>query len=418
MALPAGAAAQRIALVAHSAEHAPISVEQVEREVAQAARDAGAEVVTSPLSEARARLAAGAVPRQTLATFARAQQLIDEGWRSYLEVRPDYALSRLSEARRVAVGTLPLDGGNELVAEASLLLGAVKLGMGRQADAEVDFRLARSLAPDRPVTDAEFKPDVVAAFELAQSAKTSRVTRKLTATPKRAEIYVDGVLVGRSPIDVELAVGLHAVVARRPGYRAVASIFEVVDGGKPSPRSAEVSLKLEPAPLERALLGDKLAVGTSEKDAANALEALLLYGEVDVVLQIATVWRRGAPAVLGQWSAASSRGASCGAVVEIGYPRPSELAKAALELYAATQRRKRTFPPTLQIDARVTDGEGRPGQAGTKGPKRPWWQSPWLWAGVGGAALTVTAILLLSRDETIKPVVDVRPCDFGPNLCE
>jgi len=318
----------------------------------------------------------------------------------------------LSEARRVAGGALPLDGGSELVAEASLLLGAVKLGMGRQAEAEADFRLAAALAPDRPVTDAEFKPDVVEAFVGSVRLTPSRVTRRLRTTPNGADIYLDGTLVGRSPVDVELAFGIHAMVARRRGYKAQATIFRV-DSNSP----AELSLVLDSDPLARALQADSMAVGTGEKDAAAAVEALLVYGEVDVVFQTATVWRRGAPAILGQWCVASSRGVSCGAVVEIGYARPSELAKAALELYAATRRSKRTFPPTLQIDARVVDGEKRPGQV-SHGGKRPWWKSPWLWAGVGGAALTVTAILLLSGDDIIKPVVDVRPCDFGTNICE
>jgi hypothetical protein len=152
-----------------------------------------------------------------------------------------------------------------------------------------------------------------------------------------------------------------------------------------------------------------LALGQTEGAARVAAEGLITYGDFDAVLLVAAVWRRGAPALLGQWC----RGvpARCGRVVEIGYGAPENLGKAARELWKSVQQRG-NFPPTLLVDARVVAGESAPGKRplNGKGGGNRW---KWVLGGLGVAAAAVVTMLIRTRDTKIKPVFTGDPCDFG-----
>ena len=82
-------------------------------------------VIGDAIGEARAQLAAGAVPAAMLARFRRVREMIDDGWRAYLRVQIDFAQSRLAAARTEAEALVALPGGTELYADAALRLGAV-----------------------------------------------------------------------------------------------------------------------------------------------------------------------------------------------------------------------------------------------------------------------------------------------------
>ena len=402
------ARADRIGIVATSAPEAPATSVRLGDELERAALDRGATPVRDPFAVARRRIAAGAVERARLSSFGRAAQLLDEGWRSYLRVRHEFAASRLGSARTEAEKVLDLPGGLELYAEISLRLGAVKLELGQGTEADADFRLAAKLAPDRAVTDDEFKRSVVNAFALASRRSASEsLSRSIDVRPKNARVKVDGELVGRAPVDVELEEGLHVVVVEGPGYRPLSQVISVHSG-----QSVKLSLELDHDPLTAAVAAGpmSLAPGTGEAEAEIAADAILTYAELDAVLLAAVVWRRGAPAVLGQWCSGSPR--RCGGVVEIGYAQPDDLPSAARQMWRRARDERRRFPPLLPSDVRLTDAEKAPGTETGTGD-RPVWKNPWVWLGAAGAALTVTAIVVLTRDQSLTPAIDVTPCQFA-----
>ena len=406
---PAAAQARVVGVVVYAPEGAPASRDQVGEALAAAAQGDGWTADRRPFAHAADALAAGAVPRERLDRFARAEELAAEGWRAYLEARPTTAVSRLGDARAEAAAVLDLDGGRELYADLSVRIGAARLALGRDSAAEEDFRLAARLDPEREVTDAEFKPAVVQRYAAARAARPGSAAQRIESAPPGAAIEVDGRPVGTAPVSVDLAIGLHVVVARAAGRAARAEVVTAAPG------APAVRLELDPdaaaAAVAAGTAGFKL--GRDEAAATEVAGAILAYGEVDALLLVGTVWRRGAPALLGQ----ICRGvpARCGRVVEIGYPRAADLGRAAARLWREARAAPGRFPATLLGDARLVSREAAPGAGGgeTPGGGRRWWRSPWLWAGIGGAALAVAAGFLVAGDDVIEPVVVGDPCDFG-----
>ncbi|HEU0036349.1 MAG TPA: PEGA domain-containing protein [Kofleriaceae bacterium] len=366
--------------------------------VASAVADAigpGRRVVPDAVGEARLQLAGGAVPVETLARFRRVRDLIDEGWRAYLRVAVDVAALRLANARTEAEALLPYPGGAELYADAALRLGAVLGHLGRGADAEAVLRLAVTLDPDRPITLAEFSPDVVDAVAAVRAGKPAMQRLEITTTPARATVSVDGREVGRSPIVVEVTRGQHVIVARaalyEPAVRGVA-----VDAG------AQVALTLSPDEAAARLAGGP-ALGLSERAQQELVDAAVVYADLDEVVVAAETSRRGGPTLLVQRCA--GRPARCSAVVDIGYGDPTGLPAAARSAWDAAKAGELRYPPSV-LGERVRGG----------GDDRcKLCRSPWLWGGVGAAIVLGTVITIAATSGSRPPpTVGVDPGDFVP----
>lgn len=352
---------------------------------------------------AEAALLGGAVPEGDLAPFRQAEELLAEGWRSYLEVRASFAAARLSEARTLALTVAHLDGGRALVGEISLRLGVVKLDLDRSAEAADDFRLSHILTPQRAVTDAEFKPEAVRAYGAALAAP-SVVHQRTIPSRTGLRLWIDGSEVfGDS---VGLSEGLHMMEAARPGYISRSKLLSISPGG-----AAPIQLTLEPDPTaQRVLLGRTgFGIGRTESEARESATAMLLYSQTNQILAVSSVWRRGAPALLGQRCAGMP--AHCSSVVEIGYPAGSANVAVA-ELWRSLEGAALRFPPTLQADTRVVSAEPAPGVTGiTKGT--PLWKNRWVWLGAAAVAVAGSAVYLLAEPDAGKPVFVGDPCDFG-----
>jgi len=162
-------------------------------------------VIGDAIAQARGAIAAGAVPIAELARFRRVREEIDEGWRAYVRVSFDFAQSRLAAARTDAEALVALPGGAELYADASLRLGIVLGQLGRAAEAQAAIALALALDPERPITLAEFSPEVVTAVDAVRGQ--TRPTREVAIASEPAGIRGRGVSRrrnansgGRSPI--------------------------------------------------------------------------------------------------------------------------------------------------------------------------------------------------------------------------
>jgi hypothetical protein len=409
--MPAAAQSRVVGLVVYAPEGAPASRDQIDDALGRAASADGWAADPRPFAHAATALDAGAVPRERLDRFARAEDLAAEGWRAYLAARPTTAVSRLGDARAEAAALLDLDGGLELYADLSVRIGAARLALGRDDAADEDFRLAARLDPEHEVTDAEFKPAVVQRYAAARAGRPVSAPQRIESEPAGAAIEVDGGAVGRAPVTVDLAIGHHVVVARAGGRVARA---EVIDA---APGAPVLRLDLDPDPGAAAVTAGTAGfkLGREERAAAVIAGAVLAYGDLDALFLVGTVWRRGAPALLGQ----ICRGrvpARCGRVIEIGYARPADLPRAAARLWRAARAATGRFPATLLGDARLVSREPGPGASGAVpggGERRRWWRSPWLWVGLGSAALAVTAGFLVAGDDAIEPVVVGDPCGFG-----
>ena len=391
LALPAAARADGVGIVAASASG-------VERgAVADAfAQAIGGHVRTDAIGDARAALAAGAVPIEELARFRRVRDLIDEGWRAYLRVSVDFAQSRLAAARTDAEALAALPGGAELYADASLRLGIVLGQLGRTADAQAALQLALALDPERPITPAEFSPEVIAAVDAARAQPRQTREVAIASDPPGAMVAVDGADVGLAPLHAQLALGQHVIVARAPEMVPHAQAIAVDE------RTTEVHVVLD-RDTATARLAEGARVGLADAATQELADATLRFADLDELVLVAASDRRGGEALLVQRCAGLP--VKCSAVVELGYGDRAGLAAAARAAWQAVHAAELRYPPSVLGDPRV---------AGERVVRRcEWCRSPWLWSGVGAAAVvgTIAVIAIVSASKP-PPIVSVDPSQY------
>jgi len=363
---------------------------------APTARPGGApgRVVPDAIAAARANLAAGALPAEQLAAFRRARAQIDEGWRAYLRVAIETAATRLAAARASAEPLVALPGGAELYADGALRLGAVLGHLGRKDEAQAVLRLALALDPDRPITLAEFSPDVVEAVEAARAARLPVKRVRIETVPSGAQIRVDGRDVGRAPLDVEVTRGQHLVIARAP-------LHEPAVQGLPSD-ATRAELRLVPDE-DAARIAGGATLGLPEAAAGPLVAATLRYADLDEIVLVADTLRRGGPTLLVQRCAGAPP--RCTAAVEIGYADRAGLPAAARAAWEAVRTAELRVAPTIL-------GE-RDGQR-LVDERCDVCRSPWLWTGVGAAVVAATVITLIATSSSSSPPhVGVDGSQFG-----
>ncbi len=398
------AEAERVTVLVYPGSGQAETANEVTSTMSAILRSAGLEEIDA-FAEAREALDAGARPAESLRAFTVARERMEEGWRSYLEVRASFASARLAVARTAALDLAGLSDGQALLAEVSLRLGVAKLALSRAAEAADDFRLAHALAPERRVSDVEFRPDVVTAYDVAISESRAQQVRPLRLSPATASLWIDGAKLPANR-EVELSDGLHLVVAKAQGYRTQSRLISVTPGA-----NAAIAIALAVDPVAESILKGRaaLATGVAETEARLAVAAFTLYAASDTMVLMASVWRRGQPAILGQ--RCQGQPAICTSVLEVGYPEGG-LRAAADNLWRELGRGQLRFPPTLQVDARLIAGEKPPGEDPKKVAK-PLWKNRWLWLGVAGASLAAGAYLLLDSESEVKPIFMGDRCDFG-----
>ncbi|HEX5059855.1 MAG TPA: PEGA domain-containing protein [Kofleriaceae bacterium] len=355
-----------------------------------------ARIVDDAVGEARAAVVAGAVPVATLERFRHVREQIDEAWRAFLRVQVDFAASRLAAARTAAESLVSLPGGASVYADASLRLGAVLGYLGRAADSQAILALALALDPERPITIAEFSPDVVSAVDAVRAQTRPTRAVRITSEPAGAAISVDGKELGRAPLHADLAVGQHVVVGRAAQYQARAMAVAIGDGAN------ELSVELE-RDIGWTRLAQGATIGASDADAQELVDAAVRYADLDEVVLVAAAEQRGGPTLLVQRCAGLP--ARCTAVIEVGYAEHSGIGAAAREAWQAARVADLRYPPSVFGDPRAT---------GKKGDGRcKLCRSPILWGGVGVAAVVATvAIIAIVSSSRPPPVVGVDPTQF------
>lgn len=351
-------------------------------------------IVPDAIAEARTALAAGAVPVETLARFRRVRTQIDDGWRAYLRVAVENAQLLLAAARTEAEALVALPGGAELYADAALRLGAVLGHLGRRTEAQAILALALALDPERPITLAEFSPDVLDAIAAVRALPVARQRLRITTAPAGAQVWVDGTDVGRAPLDVEVTRGQHVVVAKAPRHQAAVQGIAV---------DAASAMALELAPdREATRLAAGVTRGISDGDAQELIDATMRFADLDELVVVADTARRGGPTLLVQRCAGIP--ARCSAVVELGYGERAGLAAAARAAWEAARTGELRYPPSVL---------GEPGGQLDDG-RCTVCRSPGLWVGIGAVAVLGTIITVIAvSGSPPPPIVTVDGSAFG-----
>jgi hypothetical protein len=373
--------------------------------VAQAMRAAIGEqrrMVDDAVGQARGAVEAGAVAKETLVQFKRVRDLVDEGWRAYLHVELEFAQARLSVARQEAEAIAALPGGAEIYADSSLRLGIVLGQLGHADEARAALRLALAIDPERPITIAEFAPDVVAAVDAVRAEVPPSTEVSISTTPPTAAVTVDGKAVApRAGVGgfaiATVTRGQHVVVARAVGFRSAVRTIAAAASGN------QVGIELEPDPDMQAL-ETGAAPGVADAGAQRLVDATLRFAELDEVVLAIDTNRLGGNALLVQ-RCAGSPVATCTAVVEIGYAQGG-LAEAAREAWRDVHTADLRYPPSVFADPRVVAPPPPPHRC-------EWCRSPYLWGGVGAVAVIGTiAIIAVATSSRPPPVVGVTPGSY------
>ncbi|MEO6776193.1 MAG: PEGA domain-containing protein [Kofleriaceae bacterium] len=362
--------------------------------MAAALRDRGAlRIAGDALAEAREAATAGAVPISTMVRFRRVREQIDEGWRAYHNVQLEFATSRLAAARTDAESLLALPGMPALYADASLRLGAVLAQRGRTGEARDAIALALALDPDRPITQLEFSPEVVATVDRVRGQRRPTHPVHVTSEPPGATVSIDGHDVGRTPLDAELAAGQHVIVARMAQFDPYARAFALDD------KTAELPFALDHDD-QAAELGAGLDAGTSQRTQQLVVDRVLELADLDQVVLVAATERRGGPTLLVQRCAGAP--ARCTAVVELGYADPAGVAVAAREAWHAARSADLRYPPNVFDDPRLIGN--------LEDHRCKLCRNPIVWAGVGVAAVAAAiAIIAVASSSRPPPIVTVGP---------
>lgn len=349
-------------------------------------------IVSDAVAEARAAQAAGAVTVTTLAQYRRVRELIDEGWRAFLRVQIDFAHSRLAAARSAAEALAALPGGTELYADAALRLGAV-MQYRRIPEAQAVLALALALDPDRPITLAEFSPDVVDAVAAVRAAPAAMQRLHVAAQPAGAMISIDGATIGAAPVDAQVARGQHLIIARAPLHRAAVQGV-AVDG------AASMELALDPD--DDAV---RLAGGAEAGLAAPAVQALvdaaLEFGDLDEVV-VAAVSDRPSGTVLTAQRCGGAP-ARCTVAAEVGMADRTGLPAAAREAWRAVQDGALVTAPRAFGDMEHLRARSRCELC----------RNPLVWAGVGAVVIGTVIAIVAASGSRPPPVLTVNGGDFG-----
>jgi hypothetical protein len=114
-----------------------------------------------------------------------------------------------------AVGTLGTKVGSAL--------GSVLGGANKQASQTV---------LKAPLNPAPSTPQAKPGGTLDKAAKTGPNTVHLDSTPSGASIYIDNVATGKTPADVTLAKGIHAIELRHEGFTSWQKTILLTEGEK------------------------------------------------------------------------------------------------------------------------------------------------------------------------------------------
>ena len=181
--------------------------------------------------EARAGFA-----RERAEAFVAIDRAIQGSWQDVGELQLGRALSRLTHARRLAEANADLLGMHSWLAELEVMTAIVTAQLASTANEwqeliDQSLRRAVSLDGQRRLQAGEAPPQLIArADALRQETRSAAESVLPVRSNVPAEVYLDGQLVGTSPLEVRTRSGRHHVVVTALGHRSVGMLFDFEAG--------------------------------------------------------------------------------------------------------------------------------------------------------------------------------------------
>lgn len=276
------------------------------------------ETVGDPRRRLQELAGVGRVPLQ------RASILIDEALRQAGKLDGAGARRALAQARAL-LPEVPA-ATEEIDTWAALQSAGAVLSL-LDGDAGEALRLLRGVAVVRPLfvpPSSVTPPEALALLRRAQVEcdAAPRISMEVHSTPPGAEIVVDGLARGRSPVRLELPQGTHFVTALALGLRAPPHATAA-----DSPANGVVHVQLAPAPSPAVAADALMELGRSQMTpVALRLAAMALAVEHLALLdgREALIWNASAPATMiveSTTGARQNRGSALAALIAARWER-------------------------------------------------------------------------------------------------
>ncbi len=199
--------------------------------------------------------------------FAEAEKLVDKAQGAYETLEFDPAVDFLKSAVTKYQKHAAYVEDPKKVADALMLLAAVRILRGEQKAGAERIAEAVAILPSVEPDPRIFNPSMRQVFQKVADSVQSKGKGKasVTSSPSYAEIFIDGVFRGVTPMEVDgLTDGEHYLRLVRQGYKANGTVLKVNAG-----RDASFNGSLEPA----------AKYDEFDKVASEAVEAMVDAGE-------------------------------------------------------------------------------------------------------------------------------------------
>ena len=160
----------------------------------------------------------------------RARAFLARGKQNYQELNFESALQELSQARKEFITNLSHLRSNRDLLDAHLFLGMTYIALAQasndpmekeknQSLANTEFERVVMLDPKRELSSSRYSPSVIESYQKAKRRVTSshRITATITSNIPSAKVYINGKLLGNTPVKTRLIPGEYYVLVEKKG---------------------------------------------------------------------------------------------------------------------------------------------------------------------------------------------------------
>lgn len=168
--------------------------------------------------------------------FVEARDALAKGKKFYQQLEYDKALEELSIAKKEFIINLSHLRSNRDLLDAHLYLGMTYIALASGSKNEKQSKLAENefekvvmLDPQRELSLRNYSPDVIQIFDKVKKRLTSnnRITVTFDANVPQAKVYLNGKLLGPTPIKTRLIPGDYYFLAERKGMKSWSQLVKL-----------------------------------------------------------------------------------------------------------------------------------------------------------------------------------------------
>lgn len=275
--------------------------------------------------------------------------------------------------------------------DAYLTLGNVEMGKNDPRKAHEAFREAVRLDPDREISERDFPPKTVAAFQKAREEflkKSKPATLEILSSPAKAEIILNGDAKGATPAKLErFAAGEHFLLVKSPGYKTLAMKIQVPAQGLR--QKVELEKVGEPEKSQSSLIVGDLRDVNEQVRLGSALGKQAGVDKVVMVSLEEVGWNNKISARMIDTQYRASHKLQSVEVLDLPKDTRPATQVIAKQLAEASRLDLAKDPKKYADSDVIVIGKKK---------KRAWYKSPWLWGAVGVAvAGGATGVLLMGK---------------------